>query len=182
MRCGRVSHSIPGLWAGKLTQLETLERLPVGARHTVTITVENCGSVKWQCGPDAAPLIQIGTRWFDDGGAEIVEHGLHTPMPADLLPGRSLDVPVHVRAPSRPGRYRLSVDLVHEHVRWFGGPIEWPVEVPPARRVALVGRGKPLEQTLDRLQARARVRARLLEVAETVGLRSVRARSSSRTR
>jgi hypothetical protein len=139
------------LWRGGLTRLGTLERLPAGARHTVTVAVENRSHVCWGRGPDAAPLVQIGTRWLADDGVEL-EHGLHTALPADLPARGSLDVPVHVRAPERPGSYRLSLDLVHEHVRWFDNPIEWRVEVPPARRVALIGRGRRLEQALDRIQ------------------------------
>jgi hypothetical protein len=144
------------LYSAVLEPLERLRSLPADAQHTVTITVANNCPETWAHGPEAAPLIMIGTRWLDEGGA-LIEEGIHTPLPADLAPGRSIDVPVHVRAPARPGRYRLSIDLVHEHVRWFGGAVEWSVDVPPAHRVALVGRGELLDQALDRIHLQPEV-------------------------
>jgi hypothetical protein len=144
------------LYSASLTRLETLARLPAGATHTVTVAVANHSSTTWRYGPDAAPAVLVGTRWFGDDGV-LVEHGPHTPLPADLRPGRSLDVPVHVRAPKQPGRFRLSVDLVHEHVRWFNRPLEWAVEVTPACRVAVIGRGQPLDRALDKLQLEPQV-------------------------
>jgi hypothetical protein len=138
------------LYSAGLEPLQRLDSLPTAAQHTVTITVTNNSRDTWARGPEAAPLIMIGTRWLAEGGV-LVEEGIHTPLPADLAPGRSLDVPVHVRAPASPGRYRLSIDLVHEHVRWFECGVEWPVQVTPARRVALVGMGELLEQALDQI-------------------------------
>jgi hypothetical protein len=44
-----------------------------------------------------------------------------------------------VLAPPRPGRYRLRLDLVEEHVRWFGCTVECDVAVERQARVALVG-------------------------------------------
>jgi hypothetical protein len=93
----------------------------------------------------------VGTCWFDDSGV-LFEHGPHTPLPADLPPGRSIDIPVHVRAPTQPGRYRLSIDLVHERVRWFNRPLSYAVEVTAACRVAVIARGEPLDRALDEIQ------------------------------
>jgi hypothetical protein len=155
------------LWSGRLTRLETLERLPVRARHTITVAVENRSRVIWRRGPDAAPLVQVGTRWLAEDGT-VVEHGLHTPLPADLPAGHSSDVPVHLRAPEQPGRYRLALDLVHEHVRWFNCALEWTVEVTPAHRIALLGQAAGLEQALDRIQLEPSVEAILVERDATV--------------
>ena len=66
-------------------------------------------------------------------------------------------MPVHVRAPARPGRYRLSIDLVHEHVRWFGDAVEWAVDVPAAHRVALDGHAELLDLALDRIHLQPEV-------------------------
>jgi hypothetical protein len=141
----------PTMWSGELTRLETLDRLPAGARHTITVAVANHGRVGWQRGPEASPLVQVATRWLSEDGSG-VEEGLHTSLPADLPPGGSLNVPVHVLAPSKPGGYQLYLDLVHEHVRWFDCALTWSVDVSPAHRVAVVGRGEQLEQALDRIQ------------------------------
>jgi hypothetical protein len=137
----------PTLYAATLTRLEPLERLIAGAEHIVPVAVENRSSSTWVFGPEAAPLIQVGTRWVDEHGD--VDPGIHTPLPADLRPGAALVVPVHVRAPLRAGPQQLVVDLVHEHERWFDQAIEWTIEVVPRRRVAVVGRGEGLERALD---------------------------------
>jgi hypothetical protein len=139
------------LYRARLTRIETLGRLAAGAKHTVTVAVANRSNTVWRYGPDAAPAVFVGTRWFDDSGV-LLEHGPHTPLPADLRPGCSLDVPVHVRAPEQPGCFRLSIDLVHEHVRWFNQPLNCAVEVRPACRVAVIGRGEPLDRALDQIQ------------------------------
>jgi hypothetical protein len=48
-------------------------------------------------------------------------------------------VPVHVLAPETPGRYHLEIDLIHEHVRWFGAGVDCAVAVRPRRVVAAIG-------------------------------------------
>jgi hypothetical protein len=45
----------------------------------------------------------------------------------------------------------LLIDLVHEHVRWFGRAIEWEFDVTPRHRVAVIGTGERLERALDLL-------------------------------
>lgn len=163
---------IDGLWPGApfaetfyaatLTPRETVERLPAGARHTVTVTVDNRGDAIWRFGGDAGPAVLVGTTWLDEDG-RVVEQGIHTPLPADLPPRRGLDLPVHLRAPARPGRYRLSIDLVHQYVRWFGVACEQPVTVTPVTRVALLGRGASLDAALDELTLTPEVEPVLLE-------------------
>jgi hypothetical protein len=141
----------PSLWTASLQPLERLETLPAGAEHTVAVHVSNESARTWRRGAEAAPLIVLGSRWLDADG-EMVEEGVHTPLPADLRPGEGLDMPVHIRAPEKPGRYRLSIDVVHEQVRWFGRSIEWFFDVTPRHRVAVVARGETLERALDSLQ------------------------------
>jgi hypothetical protein len=52
--------------------------------------------------------------------------------------GREL-VPLTVEAPAEQGAYRLSIDLVHEHVRWFGSALKTDVEVRARRLLAVHG-------------------------------------------
>ena len=155
-------------WSARLTRVGQLEWLYACATHTVTVAVENLGRVTWPWGSNASPLIQVGARFLDNDGRE-VEPSLHTPLPADLPPSSSLDLPVHVRAPSRSGRYRLSVDLVHEHVRWFDCAVEWPIEVVGRHRVAVGGRGEQLEAALDRLQLEPAIEPVILQQGAVTG-------------
>jgi hypothetical protein len=150
----------PSLWAASLEPIARLDSLPAGAQHTVAVHVVNQSTRTWYHGAEAAPLILVGSRWLDADG-NLVQEGVHTALPADLRPGEGLDVPVHVRAPSRPGRYRLSIDLVHEHVRWFGRAIEWPFDVTPRHRVAVIGAGERLERALDSLHLQPELEPRV---------------------
>ena len=102
-------------------------------------------------GAAAVPEIRLSYRWRTamDEPLELV--GLRTPLPCDLLPGERVVVPLHVLPPAEPGRYRLDVDLVHEHVRWFGCAIPLEVDVLPRRRVAVAGGRQASEEALDAL-------------------------------
>ena len=124
----------------------------------------NDGDRVWGAGREARPEVRIAYRWH---GAATDERALRTPFPADLAPGESQVVPVHVVPPDRPGRYRLELDLVHEHVRWFGAGFELDVEVVPRRRVALIGAGAALEEELDRLQLEPELEPVLVDRGET---------------
>jgi abequosyltransferase len=63
--------------------------------------------------------IQIGARWTDDRGVVTVSpHRAVLPHP--IAPGQSATIELYVENPWEPGRYRLSIGLVQENVRWFG--------------------------------------------------------------
>lgn len=48
---------------------------------------------------------------------------------ADVYPGETVTMQLEIRAPSRVGDYRLSIDVVHEGVRWFRSGISIPVVI-----------------------------------------------------
>jgi hypothetical protein len=152
---------IDRLWAGRETEpagrLELLDeprRMQAGEQRTFDLLVENGATTSWPGGERGEPEIRVSYRWLGaDGG--LVEHGLRTPLPAELPPGGSLLVPVHVLAPARPGRYRLRFDLVHEHVSWFGCDVEAEVEVERRLRVGLIGDEEAVARTLERLTEEA---------------------------
>jgi hypothetical protein len=125
--------------AGRLELLGGADRLVAGEQRTFDVRVRNDSDAAWPWGWDCVPEVRLGSRWYDEAGLEARESQLRTAFPAPLAPGESDVVPVHVLAPQRPGRYRLEIDLIHEHVRWFGVGLDWDVEVGRRRRVAVVG-------------------------------------------
>jgi hypothetical protein len=83
-----------------------------GALALVPVELENAGSIPWR------DEIHVSYHWLDDRGNPIVWDGLRTPAPA-LAPGERTTVPVSVRSPIPPGRYRLAFDLVAENRAWL---------------------------------------------------------------
>ena len=155
---------IDRLWAGQelaesdhrahIEVLESPERLFECEQRTFDVLVANLGGATWPAEHRGEPEIRLSYRWLDTGG-EVVAYGLHTPLPADLDPGESEVVPMHVLAPAHAGRYTLRLDLVHEHVCWFGCDVEVGVEIERRLRVALIGDESAVAGVLDRLPEEA---------------------------
>jgi hypothetical protein len=147
---------IDALWEGRpfaetaydarLELAEPVDPFTVGESRTVDVRVENRGDQLWPWGPESRPEIRVVSRWPEAGGAE-----RRTPLPHDVRPGEAVLVPAEVEAPPLPGRRRLELDLVHEHVRWFGAAVGIDVEVRPRRRVALAGDARLVLDEIVRL-------------------------------
>jgi hypothetical protein len=113
-------------------------RLAVGETRTLDVDVINRGTDEWAWGRDAAPPIHLSYRVQSKDGQHAYE-GPRTPMPAPLSPGSSIRVPLLLHAPDSPGDYLFGVDLVHEHVRWFGQTVDVAVQVRSVRRIGAGG-------------------------------------------
>ena len=135
---------IDRLWAGRLLPesayvarlalLEAVPRLPAGGAETVDVLFENLGGEPLPWGPAFA----VGTRWSH--GERVVD-GAHRPLPAGLAEGTRAIVPVPLIVPPVAGRWTLTLDVVHEHVRWFGCELRVEVDVAPSRLVAVLDPG-----------------------------------------
>jgi len=123
-----------GDYSARLELLEEPRPMTVGEQRTLDVRVHNLGDVLWDWGREGEPVVRLAARWI---GADAP--ALRTHFPAPLRPGESDLVPVHVLAPRQPGRYGVEIDLVHEHVRWFGCAIACEIEVLPRRRIAVLG-------------------------------------------
>jgi hypothetical protein len=131
-------------YAARLTLLEELPPLRAGGTETVDVLVENLGGEPLPWGPTFA----VGTRWSQP---DAVVEGAHRPLPARLDPGARAIVPVPLVVPATPGPWTLTIDLVHEHVRWFGSELQASVQVAPCRVVAVLDPGTD-EALLDVLR------------------------------
>jgi hypothetical protein len=151
----------PSLYSARL-ELVSVGPMTAELQQTVDVRVRNDGERTWRWGAQARPEIRLAYRWDGEPAT-----GLRTPLPADLRPGEELVVPVHVVAPRRPGTRTLAVDLVHEHVRWFGVEATAAVEVRPRRRVALAGERAAVERLLDELLLVPEVEPVLLDADAT---------------
>jgi hypothetical protein len=138
---------------GRVELLDDVDRLVTGEQRTFDVRVSNGSDATWPWGWDCDPEIRLGSRWYDESGLEVRESQLRTVFPAPLAPGASDVVPVQVLAPERPGRYRIEIDLIHEHVRWFGVGVEREVVVRRHRRVAVLGGEEAVANVAQLLEA-----------------------------
>lgn len=151
-------------------------------QHTVDVRVTNESDNVWRWGRDARPEIRLAYRWRRADEDVRESRALRTTLPADLQPGATQLVPVHVVAPEEAGSYTLEIDLVHEHVRWFGVGASTEVEVRRHRRIALVARPERVPELIAELEVRPEVepivllrdpddRGAYADFASVVGLR-----------
>ena len=128
------------------------EQHSLSARETraLDLRITNDGTRTWPPGPLGWPEIRVSYRWRSPAGAIVVAEELRTPLPHAVGPGEAALVPVYVTAPAQPGAYVLELDLVHEHVRWFGSPLVLSVAVTPQPLVLVTGAD---ESTLAELAA-----------------------------
>lgn len=127
-----------GLYRGTLELVGEVVPFALGERRGVVVRVANGGTHIWPHDGVGWPAVRIAYRWLDDDGVAVVPDGLRTALPAVLAPGGSLVVPVDVQAPPVAGKHTLVLDLLHEHVRWFGCELRVDVEVRQALCVAIL--------------------------------------------
>jgi len=108
----------PDAYAAHLHLLEGDLRVFAGEARTFDVLVTNAGGRRWLWGTTGQPEIRLAQRWHRNGLAPL--EGLRTPLPHTIEPGGTCLVPAQVAAPPDTGSWTLEIDLVHEHVRWFG--------------------------------------------------------------
>jgi hypothetical protein len=106
----------------------TLSLAPSEQRH-VLFRVCNEGSERWPASLEESPQIRLSYRWLNPDQSVHTPEGPRSPFLRVVSPGERILAPLHVDAPAIAGDYVLEVDIVHEHVRWFGCSCRVPVRV-----------------------------------------------------
>jgi hypothetical protein len=88
-----------------------------GTKASVPVELENAGTAAWRSLPGAG--VYLSYHWLDLRGNAIVWAGSFVALPRPVAPGERLTVPLELRAPLPPARYRLALDLVDEGRAWF---------------------------------------------------------------
>src|SRR2546423_2830856 len=91
-----------------------LEPPQAGASQVATVELENAGSATWRT-RGAEDGLFLSYHWLDERGNPIVWDGPRTPLESPVEPQARERLPLRLRAPIPPGRYRLPRDLVAGH-------------------------------------------------------------------
>jgi len=93
-----------------------------------TSVLYNAASVSGDPAEDSE-LVRVA---LDGSGA----HEVRGELPGTVRPGQRLETTLALRWPERPGRYRVTVDLVLEDVAWFADRLGEPLATSQVRRIA----------------------------------------------
>jgi hypothetical protein len=112
-------------YAARVELAHPPQALPSGVVREHEVVVTNLGDEPWNWG-DFPPYVRLGYRWLDPSGDVVLEdRSLFTET---VRPGMTSRVLAPIRVPT-PGAYVLSIDVVHEHERWFECTTDYAVEV-----------------------------------------------------
>lgn len=121
-----------GAYRARVRVLHAFASMPAESLRHVQVEITNLGDEWWPRGPVPGPPIQVGHRWWDEEGEEIIMATPRAPFTETVPPGATTRVTIAIQAPSVTGRLGLRVDVVHENVRWFECEERLTVEVTPA--------------------------------------------------
>ena len=109
---------VPYTYAGRVELLGTPPSVRTGVVHQQEVRIVNEGGDVW-AGGDAP--IRLGWRWRLAEDQPVLRDGRDL-LTMTLHGGEALHQVLTVVTPDAPGDHLLEVELVHEHVRWFGTP------------------------------------------------------------
>lgn len=104
---GLVQGASPGhVWVNRSAQVE--------------LELQNLGTQTWS----EASGDHLAYHWLDADGEVVDYDGQRTSFAEPVAPGERVHVSANLRGPAHAGRYRLQWELVREHERWYGPPVE----------------------------------------------------------
>ncbi len=106
----------------EIVALNAPSMMKPGDKISIKFKIKNMGYSTWPAigNKEGRYQVNIGDRWLNaDGSIEINGLDGRTAMPADLAPGKEMELPLSITAPHNPGEYIVEVDMVHEGVTWF---------------------------------------------------------------
>jgi SAM-dependent methyltransferase len=116
----RISAQVPLAAAACRAQIRFVSgptTLKGGERAVLEFEVTNISKENWL--QRQKHSVNLGNHWLSSDGRVVVVNDGRAPLPESLSPGQTAMILLPIRAPEKPGRYCLEVDLVQEGVRWF---------------------------------------------------------------
>jgi SAM-dependent methyltransferase len=115
-----------GSHVASLQVMSSPRRMAPGGSGSFSVRVTNSSDQDWPSGS----RLSLGNHWLSNSGEMLVQDDGRQPVEGDVAAGASRRLELSVRAPERPGRYLLVLDLVEEQVCWFADRGSTVVEVP----------------------------------------------------
>ncbi len=110
----------------RLSCIFNLTKLRPRTCGSVNVRLENLGKTIFSA--TGAEPFRLSYHWIDAQGVGV--EGRRTELLDDILPGRSLTIPLFFDTPKTAGRFRLSIRVVQEGVQWFNhSPVEFDLEI-----------------------------------------------------
>lgn len=129
----RLQSDVDGEWYRSTLVAPAELTLAAGETQPVAVTLTNSGALAWR--DVGNKPFRLAARWQTaDGQSELPEQPKWA-LPRPVAPGESITLSVPLRAPARPGTYRLIWDMLHEGVNWFDAR----GDAPTSSRVVVVG-------------------------------------------
>ena len=129
----------------RLRALDPPKVLAPGERFILRVEVTNAGSRPWR--EAAFSALHLVARWPGVRGGRAARRGASEPLAHPLAPGAAAVLALSLRAPKRPGRLRLELDMAEEGIGRFGDdvlpPLSLPIEVAESDRSAAPARRRP---------------------------------------
>ena len=96
--------------------------LPPTRNQKIFVTLKNISEIAWPSlgQSDGNYLVRLGNHWLDPNHRTVINDDARAQLVHDLKPGDSVDIPLLITAPEKPGDYVLEIDMVQEGVSWFG--------------------------------------------------------------
>jgi hypothetical protein len=121
-----------GAWFHAAVDAPSDLSLGTGALTTVPITLTNTGLATWDS--HAQHPVRLSYHWLlPDVDRSIDFDGLRTNFLAEVAPGGVVTIAARVRAPRKPGQYRLMWDVVQEDRLWFSSQVDAESTITNAR-------------------------------------------------
>ena len=95
-------------------------RLACGERFTLDVRIRNAGPAPWPAPEKGSAVgrIRVGNHWWKTNGDLLSMDDGRADLPR-LAPGDEATARLEIRAPFRPGTFRLELDVVQEGIAWF---------------------------------------------------------------
>jgi hypothetical protein len=92
-----------------------------GQTYVIPVKLTNNSKIAWPGRQETWQFqLTIGNKWVTPTGQLVTNIDGRTALAEDLAPGKTVELPLTVKAPSAPGDYILQLDAIQEGVAWFG--------------------------------------------------------------